>query len=109
MNVGQASTASGVSQRMIRYYEKVLLIPAPTRQDSGYRDYSDEDVARLRLVADARAIGFEAEEIRELLSSWAPRGHTRPSSGSASAALLRRRLDEKALSLERVRDALLDE
>lgn len=49
MNIGQASDASGISQRMIRHYERIGLIPAPLRRDSGYRDYSNDDLARLRI------------------------------------------------------------
>src|SRR3546814_2057637 len=48
VNIGAASQASGVSQRMIRHYEKIGLIPAPLRRESGYRDYADADVHRLR-------------------------------------------------------------
>ena len=41
MNIGQASAASGVSAKMIRYYESIALLPAAGRRDSGYRDYGD--------------------------------------------------------------------
>lgn len=39
MNIGQASDASGVSAKMIRYYESIDLVPAAGRRTSGYRDY----------------------------------------------------------------------
>ncbi|MFX5747342.1 MerR family DNA-binding transcriptional regulator, partial [Acinetobacter baumannii] len=48
MNIGAASKVSGVSERMIRHYEKIGLIPPAARRDSGYRDYSEADVHRLR-------------------------------------------------------------
>ena len=51
MNIGQASEASGVLQRMIRHYEKIGLIPEPPRRDSGYRAYSRAD--ELQCKADA--------------------------------------------------------
>lgn len=91
---------------MIRYYEKLMLIPAASRSDSGYRDYSDEDVSRLRFIADAREIGFEADEIRGLLS------HQRDedlfqSSNQADAIAIGERLEAKLQSLVRVRKALL--
>jgi Cu(I)-responsive transcriptional regulator len=70
MNIGQASTASGVSQRMIRHYEKIGLVPRAQRRDSGYRDYSEADVHRLRFIANARDLGFPIEEIRHLLDLW---------------------------------------
>lgn len=70
MNIGQASEASGVSQRMIRHYEKIGLIPAPPRRGSGYRDYSDADLHRLRFIANARDLGSPIEDIRQLLDLW---------------------------------------
>lgn len=67
MNIGAASDASAVSQRMIRHYEKIGLVPAPMRRGSGYRDYSDADVHRLRFIANARDLGFPIDGIRALL------------------------------------------
>lgn len=106
MNIGQASNASGVSQRMIRHYEKIELIPAPPRRDSGYRDYSDADVARLRFVAHARDLGFPIEEIRALLGLWQDRSR----SSADVKALATARADElgrKAKALEQMRATLL--
>ena len=48
MNIGQASKASGVSTKMIRYYEEIGLIPPAGRTASGYRNYGDKDVHTLR-------------------------------------------------------------
>lgn len=73
MNIGAASDASGVSQRMIRHYEKIGLVPAPPRRGSGYRDYSEADVHRLRFIANARDLGFPIDEIRTLLGLWSNR------------------------------------
>lgn len=107
MNIGQASKASGVSQRMIRHYEKIALIPAAARRDSGYRDYSDADVARLRFVAHARDLGFPIEEIRELLGLW--RDRSRSSADVKALATARAaELGRKAEALEQMRATLLD-
>jgi MerR family copper efflux transcriptional regulator len=72
VNIGLASDASGVSQRMIRHYEKIDLVPAPRRRGT-YRDYSNADVHRLRFIANARDLGFPIEEIRSLLALWSDR------------------------------------
>jgi DNA-binding transcriptional MerR regulator len=70
MNIGQASKASGVSAKMIRYYEQTGLIPAADRKSSGYRDYSDTDVHMLRFIRRARDLGFSVAEISDLLGLW---------------------------------------
>jgi Cu(I)-responsive transcriptional regulator len=107
MNIGAASRASGVSQRMIRHYEKIGLVPPPRRRDSGYRDYSERDVHRLRFVANARDLGFPIEEIRDLLALWSD--SDRASSNVKRLALARaEELHRKAEMLERMRGTLLD-
>ncbi|MEW9856567.1 Cu(I)-responsive transcriptional regulator [Novosphingobium sp. M1R2S20] len=107
MNIGQASEASGVSQRMIRHYEKIGLIPPPPRRDSGYRDYADADVARLRFVAHARDLGFPLEEIRALLGLWQDRSRS-SADVKALASARAEELGRKARALEQMRATLLD-
>ena len=105
MKIGQASSASGVSQRMIRHYEKVGLIPAAARRDSGYRDYDATDVHTLAFIGRARDLGFGIEEIRQLLGLWQDR--SRPSKEVKRIALAHvTELDEKIRHLTGLRDTL---
>ncbi|WP_278393044.1 MerR family DNA-binding protein [Sphingobium yanoikuyae] len=106
MNIGGASRASGVSQRMIRHYEAIELIPPPVRRGN-YRDYADADVHRLKFIANARDLGFPIDEIRALLHLWADRER---SSGEVKALALARadELGRKAAILEAMRATLLE-
>lgn len=107
MNIGEASKASGVSERMIRHYEKIGLVPPALRRDSGYRDYDEADVHRLRFIANARDLGFVTSEIATLLALWSDR--ERASSEVKALALAHaEELGRKARALEVMRRTLLD-
>jgi len=73
MNIGQAADASGVSAKMIRYYENTGLIGRATRTEGGYRTYTDVEVNKLRLVKRSRTLGFSIERIETLLGLWQDR------------------------------------
>ena len=77
MNIGQAARASGVSAKMIRYYEQIGLIRPADRTDSNYRSFSVRDVNDLKFIRRARTLGFSVDEIANLLSLW--RDRERPS------------------------------
>jgi DNA-binding transcriptional MerR regulator len=64
---GELAAQFGLSPRTIRYYEAVGLLPAPRRTPSGYRVYDEADVARLRFVLRAKAVGLRLGEIGEVL------------------------------------------
>ena len=72
MNIGDAAERSGLPAKTIRYHEDIRLLK-PARGDNGYRDYSAEDVHRLRFLQRARSLGFSVEECRQLLSLYGDR------------------------------------
>ena len=105
MKIGQASTETGVSQRMIRHYEMIGLIGKAARRDSGYRDYDERDIHTLRFIRRARDLGFPIEEIGKLLALWQDRG--RASADVKALALARAaELKRKAKELDAMRRSL---
>jgi Cu(I)-responsive transcriptional regulator len=77
MNIGAASSASGVNAKMIRHYEAIGLLAPPARHENLYRDYGDVEVHELRFIKRARKLGFSIAEIGPLLALW--RDKRRPS------------------------------
>lgn len=106
MNIGQASKASGVSVKMIRYYESIKLIDPPLRTESGYRVYSDSQVHALRFISQARDLGFSVEQMGDLLELW--RNRARASADVKAIALQHvEALQVKVRALQAMSDTLM--
>ncbi|WP_374468919.1 Cu(I)-responsive transcriptional regulator [Phenylobacterium sp.] len=77
MNIGQAARASGVTAKMIRYYDEIGLVRPSARTEANYREYDARQINELKFIRRARSLGFSMEEITRLLSLW--RDRDRPS------------------------------
>lgn len=100
MNIGEASKATGVSTKMIRYYEQIGLITAAHRTRSDYRTYTDTDINTLQFVRRARDLGFTVDQMKTLLALW--RDRSRASADVKAIAM------EHIAELERKAAAIID-
>src|SRR4030067_2083798 len=68
LSIGQLAREAQVRVETVRYYERRGLMPEPPRRESGYRQYSEPDVTRIRFIKRAQTLGFTLKEILDLLS-----------------------------------------
>jgi MerR family transcriptional regulator, copper efflux regulator len=97
MTIGQLARKVDVGVETIRFYERQGLIPEPPRSRSGYRQYAETTVDRLRFIRRAKELGFSLRETDELISLRLDQG--------ASATMVRAQAEEKIRDIEdRIRD-----
>ncbi|MEX2323737.1 MAG: MerR family transcriptional regulator [Acidimicrobiia bacterium] len=106
MRIGEAAAEAGLEPTAIRFYEKHGVLPEPERTDSGYRDYTETDVALLRFVRRARGLGIPLDDVREIVElrtrGQAPCDVVR-NAMAREAAMIESRIEE----LHALRDELL--
>ena len=103
IGIGSLAKRAGVGIDTVRYYERAGLLAPSRRLASGYRRYTDLELARLRFIRRAQALGFTLTEVRELLALSARRDVARVRR-SAQAKLVA--VEKKIAALEKVREGL---
>lgn len=68
LTISQLAKRARVHVETIRYYERLGLLPPPSRRASGYRQYSQDDVAYLRFIRRAKTLEFSLKEIAKLFA-----------------------------------------
>jgi MerR family copper efflux transcriptional regulator len=107
MNIGEAARASGITAKMIRYYESIGLIPPAGRTEAGYRTYSERDVGTLRFIRRARDFGVPMDRVKLLVGLWQDKN--RPSREVKAIALRQvAELDARIAELTAMKDALAE-
>jgi len=105
VNIGDAANASGVSAKLIRYYESIDLIPEAARTESGCRVYTEAEVQTLRFIKRARGLGFSIKQVGRLLALWHDRSRTSAQVRSVALAHVEE-LETKILELRAMANTL---
>lgn len=106
IQIGELSRRTGCNIETIRYYERIGLLPTPSRRGR-FRSYAREDVARLSFVRRARELGFTLDEVRALLG-LANGGESRCADVRDLAASHLKDVRERIADLERMERVLAD-
>ena len=105
LTIGQVAKGAGVGIETVRFYERQGLLAEPTRRSSGYRQYTDDVVRRLRFIRRAKELGFSLREIGELLALRdAPDATAGDVKARAEAKVAE--IEERIRDLQRMRKAL---
>jgi len=105
LTIGNLAKAVGVGVETVRFYEREKLIPKPPRTKSGYRQYPEDTLERVRFIRLAKELGFTLAEIRQLLALRVnPKGNCKAVKRRAQAKIVE--MEEKINQLERIKSVL---
>ena len=76
MNIGKAAKLSNLTIKAVRYYANIGLVKPQQNITTGYRDYTDDEVAKLKFIGKARKFDFSIDECKELLSLYEDKNRT---------------------------------
>ena len=105
MNISQAAKLSGLSVKTVRYYADIKMVEPARNIQSGYRNYSNDDVAKLNFIGKARRFNFSIEECRELLSLYQDKNRSSKEVKKLTLAKIAS-IDEKLKEFHSLRDEL---
>jgi len=105
LTIGQVAKAAGVGVETVRFYERQRLVHEPPRRASGYRQYPEDVVQRIRFIKRAKALGFSLKEVAELLALRVDRHVTKGTIKQRVHAKLAE-IDRKLADLQRMRRSL---
>ena len=105
MNIGKAAVLSGLTVKTVRYYSDIGIINPHINNNTGYRDFSESDLAKLQFIAKARKFDFNLDDCRELLALYE---NTERSSKEVKALTLEKiaEIDAKLSELQMLKDQL---
>ena len=105
LSIGQVARRAGVGVETVRFYEREGLLEEPPRRASGYRQYPEEVVSRLRFIKRAQQLGFSLKEISELLLRVDAQTSCEQVKGRTEAKIAE--VERKIIELQQMRQALL--
>jgi arsenate reductase len=107
MKIAELARRAGIAASAVRWYETAGVIPPASREENGYRDYAEPDLARLRLVVSLRRLGLAPQDAGRLARLCIERGAVdldlAPVLAGQRVAIERQRAD-----LDRLEAELLD-
>ena len=105
MNIGKAAHKAGLSVKTVRYYANIGIVSPLRNKQTAYRNYTEDDVAKLHFIGKARRLNFSIEECRELLSLYEDKNRTSQEVKNLTLAKIAE-IDKKLTELASLKDQL---